>query len=173
MRGLILSACLGVLVAAWEIAVTPFLFVSHGAGMLIPVLVLLLMGSRVSRALATAAVSGVILDCYALSVPGFYVFRICLFTIGAWFIFKHWLTNRSVYTAVVLAVLMTITDVLSRQGVYSLQGVPTAYTWSWQGVGMALLWNIFLSAFGFTLVASLTKRFSVTIPDPSRTSWYG
>jgi hypothetical protein len=173
MRGLVWSVILGILIAVWSVAVMPFFAMSHGLGIAIPCLVLLLMGSRPSRLLLTMTIAGMIIDSYSLSLFEAHTAQLLLLSLTAWVIFARWLTNRSMYSAVALALILSLFERLMNLGVHLLGGVVVERTWSWMALGVTLVWNTFVTALGFMLIAALSQRLSLLFTEARVSSRYG
>lgn len=174
MQGIFLTFFLGLVLAVCEIAVIPFLVSHREIGLVIPCLVLLLVRTPLMYALTFIITVGILLDSYALYGFEAHTFRL-LFLLGvSWFVFTRWLTNKSIYTALVLSLLATCLDVLLALLLNLGQGVSLAVAWSSKGFFLALVVHGLCSFVAFSLLNLLsprTRRFSVSRDRSS--SYYG
>lgn len=173
MRGFIVSVLMGVVAAVCSVAVMPFLATNEGVGIVIPALVLLLMSARPSRVLVFALSTGVVLDSYAFYAFEGHTLRLCVLAVIASFLFTRWFTNRSVYTGMALALLLTGIDQAFGAVVYAFQNTSGLYGWSWAGFVSALVFHAFVTALGFILTGFFSKRLSLTLDRPSSPFRYG
>ncbi len=173
MRGLLGSFLWGVFAAIWSLGLMPFFVSTHGVGLVIPSLVLLRMGSRFSRVFVFAMSVGVVLDSYALNGWQFHTVRLVLLAGVGSFIFTQWLTNRSLYTAVVLAGFLTIIDQIWLISTYAMQGIAFRFVNAMHELGVALLAHVILVVVGFYCVSLFTKRFSISFGNQRDLTWYG
>lgn len=173
MRGLFGSIFWGVFAAIWSLGLMPFFVSTHGVGLVIPSLVLLRMGSKFSRVFAFAMSAGVVLDSYALDGWQFHTLRLLILAGVGSFVFTQWLTNRSMYTAVVLAAFLTFVDQIWLMVVYRLHGITFRLVNALHEVGIALVIHIILALAGFYCVSLFTKRFSISFGNQRDLTWYG
>lgn len=173
MKGFIVSMLAGIVAAVFSVAAAPFLATHEGAGILLPILVLLLMSTRFSRGITFAISAGIVLDTYAFYAYEWHTLRLCMLAVVASFLFTRWLTNRSVYTAVALALLLTVLDQVLGAIAYAFQNTSGFHGWSWRGVVFVLLFHAFVTACAFVLTGFFTKRLSLTLDRSSRNFRYG
>ncbi len=173
MRGFIVSMLIGVVAAVCSVAAMPFLTGNEGVGVVVPALVLLLMGARLSRVMVFAVSTGIVLDSYAFYLFEGHTIRLCALAVAASFLFTRWLTNRSVYTAMALAFLLTILDQLLGTIFYAFQNASGIHGWSWTGLASALAFHSLATACGFVLMGFFTKRLSLTLDRSSNAFRYG
>lgn len=173
MRGYVVPVFLGLLAGVCQLAITPFFVQDKDVGVVLPCLILLVMSTRVSRSLAFAVTAGIVLDSYALSHPTFLLIRLLALVGLTYGVFSRWLTNRSVYTALVLAAVASLLDRVFSFFIALAQGISFSLAWSLRGLVLSLFIHMALSFLGFTLIMSLPRRvrFSSDIDPSSR--WYG
>jgi len=172
MQGFFLSALWGIVVALCTLGVVPFFLVGKGVGFVIPSLVLLLMITPFSRVAVHAVTVGIILDSYALDLTYFHTFRLLGLAVVGFFIFRQWLTNRSLYTGLVLGILMTTIDQLWIVTADLFQGSGGTITGSLRTLFGAYLVHGVLIIVGFTALAFFSKRLSSPIGRGGRSDWY-
>ncbi|GEM_PF-5438453 len=158
MRGLIGFILLGIVAGVCSLGVVPFFFGDEGVGFVIPGIVLLCMALQPTRAIVFALAAGIVLDSYAFYPFELHTARLfCLALLGT-YLFRRWLTNRSLYTAVALAGALTILD----QGVgvilYGWENGSIGRSWGWAQGGRVLLFEGFVTAIGFLIVGFFTKH---------------
>ncbi len=173
MRGLLLPILLGLLAGVCQVAITPFFVGYKDIGVVIPCLVLFVMSVRVSRSLAFAVMAGMVLDSYVLIHPSFLLLRLLVLTGLTYGVFSRWLTNRSVYTALVLAVVASLTDSIFSFFIALAQGIPFQLAWSLRGILLGLCIHMVLSFIGFTLIRSLPRRVRFPSGLDMSSRWYG
>jgi hypothetical protein len=139
MQGIFFSLLCGLLVAIFQIAVIPFLVSYHEIGLVIPCLVLMLVRTRFAYALTFVLMVGFLCDSYTLYGLEFHTVRLLLLFAVSWIVFRRWLTNKSVYTALVLSLLITGLDAFLAFASDVFQGVAPGLAWSWKGFFLALL----------------------------------
>lgn len=173
MRGLIISILLGILAGVWSIGVMPFFFVHDGAGLIIPGLILLFMSTRLSRGVAFALSAGMVLDSYGIATFEGHTIRLFLLALVASIIFSRWLTNRSIYTAMALALLLTVLDQLLGFFFSIFGSTSSVSSWSWVGLGLTICFHVFATALGFTWVGFFTKRLWLSLNRRTSPHSYG
>lgn len=173
MRGFFVPIFLGLLAGVCQVAITPFFVGYKDIGVVLPCLVLFVMSVRISRSLAFAVTAGMVLDSYVLIHPSFLLLRLLALGGLTYIVFSRWLTNRSVYTALVLAALASLVDSIFSFFIALAQGVPFQLAWSLRGTLLSLFVHMVASFIGFTLIMSLPRR--VRFPSGIDTSsrWYG
>lgn len=167
MARFLFSILIGFLCGLWEAGVSPFLPGVFSIHPLLPVLVLFVIASGRSRSLAAAFAGGVMIDLFQ---PGFsdaaflrYVLVVLLLDV----ISRHWLTNRSIYSAAALVLAGRFMERISAWLIGVLFQVLdfTPYAWSVGARGwIPYFWDAAIVALGFLGIAILTKRF-LTLPQ--------
>lgn len=167
MTKYLFAALLGVVVAIWEVAVRGHLPPYAPLPALVPLATLLIVTSRPLRAYTAVAVAALIIGLFQVS------FDLPLLRwIGIVFILdyvsRQWLTNRSIYSSVILGLSAQLLDWASHALVSALAGLvrdgiliwtPT-YPWL-----ATLVWDTLIIAVVFLIVAGKTKRFSLSMPE--------
>ncbi len=173
MRGFLWPVFLGLLAGVCQVAITPFFIGYKDIGVVLPCLVLFVMSVRVSRSLAFAVTAGMVLDSYVFTHPSFLLLRLLVVVGLTYVVFSRWLTNRSVYTALVLAAVASLADGVFSFFIALAQGVSFQLAWSLRGILLSLFMHMALSFIGFILIMSLPRR--VRFPSGIDTSsrWYG
>jgi cell shape-determining protein MreD len=173
MRRWLIVVLLGLVAAVWEVAVAPFLPGPLSLSPLWPLVVILLVSSKRSRAIVVAVCGGLVVDAYAASVIPWLTLRLLAGVLILDVVHQQFLTNRSLYATVALAVLARFIDVLGlfflylvRLGfsVHALWIAPSVWTW---------MWDVVLCAVGFLLIAAATRRYLPYGRSPDRMSAYG
>ncbi len=173
MRGFFLPILLGLLTGVCQVAISPFFVSYRDIGFVLPCLVLFVMSVRLSRSLAFAVTAGMVLDSYILSHPSFFLLRLLVLVGITYGVFSRWLTNRSVYTALVLAAVASLTDGIFSFFIALAQGVSFQLAFSLRGILLSLSIHMVLSFLGFIFMMALPRR--VRFPSGIDTSsrWYG
>lgn len=173
MQAMFFLGMFALLVAASQIALMSFFVVYRDIGFVLPALVLLVMSARPSSGLIFVFVTGLILDSYALAHWQLHSLRLMVVFTVTWLVFSRWLTNRSLYTAMVLALLATVIDRVCSLFIQLIQGVSLALAWSWSGFLLTLVLHVLFSVLGFSLLMSAPRRWLSWSrgSDPQR--WYG
>lgn len=173
MRGFLFPVFLGLLAGVCQVAITPFFVGYKDIGVVLPCLVLFVMSVRVSRSLAFAVTAGMVLDSYVLVHPSFLLLRLLVLVGLTYGVFSRWLTNRSVYTALVLVAVASLTDRVFSFFIALAQGTPLYLAWSMRGSLLSLLIHMVLSFLGFTLLMSLPRRWIFPSGIDTSSRWYG
>lgn len=176
MRGLFLSILTALILAIGIMGILPVFTSVRATAFITPLLVLSVMSSPLPRVLLWTGLTGLVIDSYTFVAVPLHIVRWLILVVVAWLLFERWLTNRSLYTALVLTALITAFDMGVVWISEGLQNVSSV-VWSWQEVGIIMLVNLLLSTTSFTILAAFTKRFSLSftgIDSSARSSsWYG
>jgi hypothetical protein len=114
-----------------------------------------------------------VLDSYALSHPSFLLIRLLALVGLTYMVFSRWLTNRSVYTALVLAAMASLADGIFSFFIALAQGITFPFAWSLRGMAVRLFVHMVLSFVGFMLLMSLPRRVRFSSGIDSASRWYG
>ena len=156
---------LALVAAILEVAATPFLPAWLQVRPLMPLLVLCVIGSSPPRAVATAVVSGVLVDIFSYAAFGVATFRLVLLVFLLDLVSRHWLTNRSLYAALAMAILARFTDWgsawITQETAYALHfhSYPPVF---WRQPWITLAWDVALVGLGFVALALFSNRFSLS-----------
>jgi len=162
MARLLFSVLFGLACGVWEVAVTPFLPAAFSIHPLLPLLVIFVIASGRPRALAAAIAGGVIIDLFQPAFSDGATLRYVLIVLLLDLVSRHWLTNRSIYSAIALAFVGRVFERFSAWLIGMLLHLTevTPYYWSNGASGwVPYLWDAMFVAAGFLLIALLTKRF--------------
>ncbi|MSR85738.1 hypothetical protein EXS71_04895 [Candidatus Uhrbacteria bacterium] len=159
MIRLALAFFLGILIGAWEIATRPFLPSLAMIQPLLAVVILMLIGSGRSRALAMALGGALLMDLYTFGVFDFSILRWFLLVYALDLLLQHVLTNRSLFAALALT--------------FAARSFEQGSAWIMTHSTSENLWVLFLFdgilvTFGFLVLAFLTKRLSASLYRSSR-----
>jgi hypothetical protein len=167
MSKYLLAALLGLLAGLWCAVVLPFLPDVWAFSPLLPLIVLTLVGSKLSRALIIALIGAATLDLYRPLSGDWAVVRWLLITLLLYVMGKRLLSNRSVYAVVGLIVTGRILDVLSTQALASLLwwSVPARSAIVSMRLGATVFWDLILAIVGFIILAVFTGRLSTQVTD--------
>ncbi len=165
MIRVIVAILLGLLTGLWETAVAPFLSQPWGSfHPIIPISVLLLVASGRTRALAFALPAAAVLDAYMGFTFDLAFVRYAFIMFALELVMRQFLTNRSVYASLLLAILARLLD-WATAGVTGWLGVlinATAYGWHLPvGALSVLAWDLVITALGFLVIARFTSRFRI------------
>lgn len=155
----------GILAGIWEIAILPFLPSGLGVRPLLPIAVLLLVSGARSRAFSGLIAGALVLDAYKWAYFDVATLRLAVVFMLLDVIAQRFLTNRSVYATIVLAVIVRGLDWLSSFILALVGGLMDSARYPWQlpvDAGWIILWDIVLVGMGFLLIASFTRRFATT-----------
>lgn len=176
MRRLLVVLVLGCLAGLWEIAIGPFLPSWASIHFLLPVSILILIGSDRTKALVFVCVGALLIDVYAISTVDFAFIRVALLILFLDFLLRQWLTNRSLYVAIGLVCVARLID----QGLYWLFGsVVSLFSSTLYGFPSfrlsvsTFVWDILIVAVGFLVLAAFTRRLSSLFHRSSRGETYG
>lgn len=172
----ILAVLLGLLAGVWEVAVWPFLPPFASIRPLLPLAVLTLIASGRSRALVTAASAGLLLDLYSVGTFDLATLRWVGLVLLLDVLARHFLTNRSIYSALALVFIGRLVERASAWlfGELSFRLGRSVYEpHIWGSLGSMLLWDLGLVAIGFVLLAFFTRRFVTFVPHRTASAnWY-
>lgn len=157
-----LAALLGLFVGLWEIAVLPFLPAIFGLKPIIPVLVLLLVGSGRAKAFVTAIATGLVVDIFSVVVFDVSTIRLVGIVFFLDFLAQRLLTNRSLYTALALVLIGRSADFATSWLFSFFDSWISSVPFSWSGganLWMTVGWDLLTVGIGFFLIAAFTKRF--------------
>lgn len=169
---MLLSGIWGIIVALCTIGGVAFFLVGRDVGLMIPSLVLFLMVTALSRTITYACVAGAILDSYALTGLYFHTFRFLFLVLVGFFISRQWLTNRSLYTGLVLGAMLTTLDQIWIALAEVFQGNGGSFFALMRTLGTAYLVHALLILIGFTALAFFSKRLSSPIGRGGPSDWY-
>lgn len=166
MTRTLFAIILGLAIGAWEIAVRPALPTGAQIPLLLPMVVLAVIASKPSRAIAMTFTAATIMSLYQIFHFDLIVFRwigIVLIIIS---LSKYWLTNRSVYSSMALGIIAQVLDwtshyMVSRAGILFTdftRGWTPQYIWH-----MTLLYDVVIISLGFFLIARVTSRFQISV----------
>jgi hypothetical protein len=162
MFRILLAVLAGLAAGLFEVSVTPFLPGWLDIRPLIPLVAVLIVSSKRSRAYAATIAGALVIEAYAISEPDAPLFRLILVAALMDVAARQFLTNRSVYATAALAVMGGLGSwVLA----IALSGAAIAFgisdgPWSPTGLPLfSLLWNVVLSGLAFLAVAGFTARF--------------
>ena len=165
MSKLLLALVFGVLFGAWEIAVRVFLPIPWIAKPLLALVILALIGSGRSRALAAAFGGALLLDLYTLTVFDFAVFRWIVLVFILDFLLQQVFTNRSLLATLALTFIARVFErgstwiVVHLGQIFSTHpALLTAEQTFWQ----TLFWDGILVTLGFLLLVFFTKRLNAS-----------
>lgn len=166
------AVIMGLCAASWEIAVRPFLPDWFSLPALMPLLVLLLVGSTRFRGYLVTIVGALCLQIYVVGVQDFLMIRWLLVFFLLDLLGTRLLTNRSFYVTVALAsvgyLLERLTSFLFGTMAWHLGLSP--YPWSFQQAPLwGFVWTIVLAGMGFIVLAFFTKRFSTNVTRSAHT----
>lgn len=173
MRQIFFAGLLGLMAGIWEVAVRPFVSTPWTFRPLLPLVVILLVASRRSRALAAAIGGAVIIDLYALPVFDFALVRWVFLVFLLNFLIHRVLTHRSLYAAVTLAVVGRLVERVSAWILGKVMIWIGASDFSWSGDAVwwiPFVWDIGFVAALFLILAFLTQRFLTFIHGPQERS---
>ncbi len=169
---MLLAAVLGLCVALYEVSVVSFLPPWFQFHPLLPFIVLLLVSSSRSRALAAALGGAMVLDAYTLDHFSLALVRLPLMVLLLDLIASRFLTNRSVYATAALMIAARLFDWLM-SWLFSLAAIfLNMHDGMWvipSAPGFVLVWDIVITSIIFFLIAGLTGRFQ-TRPGSSYAS---
>ncbi len=168
-----MSVLLGLVVGVLSIGFMPFIFAHVGAGMVLPTLILLCMSTRPRQGLVFALVTGAVLDSYAFYAFELHTLRLLILVWLTTFLFSRWLTNRSVYTAVALVVVVTILNQLCELGLASWHSQTGLASFSWASGVWVLGLHILLTILGFTFLSFFTAHVRLIGQPQAAKAWYG
>jgi cell shape-determining protein MreD len=165
-------AFLALLAAVIEVAAVPFLPSWLAVRPLVAFLVLCVIGSPKPRGVVAAVLGGLVVDAFSYARFDAATFRLVLLVFLIDLVARHWLTNRSLYAALAMAVLARCADWvmgwLVAESAYALTAVayPPVF---WRDPLQTLAWDVALVGVGFLALALFSGRFSLTaIPkDPA------
>ncbi len=158
MKGTLISLLLGLLAGLWEIAVRPFMPSLVWFYPLVPLLVLLLITTRRSRALGTAAVGGALLDLYAPAAQDLALVRLVVMVLFLDFFIHQWFTHRSLYAVCALAVIGRVVERLTAWIILRLVD-PSAHLFLDLFSLRVFVWDFLAVTLGFVALALWTRRF--------------
>jgi hypothetical protein len=161
MKRYLLAFAIGLLAGLWEVSVLPFLPSIWGFRPLLPIVVLLLVSSTRSRALAAAVAGGMMLDLYHVAAFDLAIFRWLFLVFVLDLLIRHLFTNRSLYVTAALVVIGRLIEygtawlfgnLVSRFG-------AGAEPWGREAPWVTLGWDVLSVTIGFLILAFLTRRF--------------
>ena len=173
MRRIILAALLGALAGLWEVAVRPFLPVPFMFRPLLMIVVMLLLVSRRSRAVAAAIAGAAIMDLYALPVFDFSLLRWLLLIFCLDLLIRHVLTHRSWYATVSLVLVGRLLEYstawLIGQASFwiGISDTPWSRDVHWW---IPVIWDVGFVSLVFFILVFLTQRFVTHILRPEERS---
>lgn len=166
MIRIFVAALLGLAAALWEISVRPLLPTGFELPILLPLIVLLIITSRLSRTLTAAGSASILLSLFQIYSFDLIIFRWIGIVLIIHFLARNLLTNRSVYSSVALGLFAQLLDWGSR---YAISRVGLLFTdfargWSPEYIWyMTLFWDAALISLGFFAIARMTNRFQLSV----------
>jgi hypothetical protein len=166
---IVLAGLIGVFAAIIEVAMVPFFSPWAELLPLMPLIVLVLVSSGRSRALAVAIGGALILDAYTIDHFDLALVRLPAIVFILSLIASRSLTNRSVYATVALTVCGRVLDWGSAWAL-SFLAVSLDLTdvrWIFPSApAFILVWDVIFTSALFVIIASFTGRFLTRTDSP-------